>query len=52
MAVAGRPEDRAVVGRAFLLLRLRVYRVRDTHKHTHTHTRTSSETCMDCVQLL
>lgn len=45
MAVAGRPEDRAVVGRASPLLRLRVYRVGDTHTYTHT----SSETCRDSV---
>lgn len=33
MAVAGRPEDGAVVGGTSLFLRLRVYREGDTYAH-------------------
>lgn len=46
MAVAGRSENRTVLGGTSLLLRLTVWR--DRHTHTHTHT-ASSETCRDCA---
>lgn len=45
MAVAGRPQDRAVVGRASLLLRLRVY----GEGETDTRARAHSESCRDRV---
>lgn len=48
MAVARRPQDRAVVGRASLLLRL-IGLYGDTHTHTYTHRRARAyvESCWD-----